>query len=85
MESPSLEADASAVTCNGAVPELGFRLSVEFGGASRTVTWVVELDASPAVSVTVTFTVNVPADVYVWAAVGPACGPFWVPSPKSKV
>jgi hypothetical protein len=60
VESPSLDPDASAVTGKGAVPELGLTLTVAFGGASGgalTVTWVVAVDALPAVSVTVTVTV----------------------------
>ena len=52
VESPSLDPDASAVTCNGAMPELGLTLMVAFGGGSGgalTVTWVVAVDELSAV------------------------------------
>src|SRR5919204_3480600 len=87
VKSLSLEPDASAVTCNGTVPEGGVTVSAADGGESPVApTWTVAvaLDESPAVSVTVTVTVYVPGRRYVCWAVAPACGPTVVPSPKSN-
>jgi hypothetical protein len=38
-----------------------------------------------AVSIAVTLITNVPAVAYVWVALGVACGPTTVPSPKLKL
>jgi hypothetical protein len=71
------------------VPELGVTVRAGVGGvpaAGLTVTWLVALLLFPAVSVTVTVTVYVPAAEYVCEAVAPDCGPTTVdPSPKSNV
>src|SRR5947207_3280582 len=88
VESPSLDPDASAVACSGAAPEVGFTLSAAEGGASPavTVTCVVAVEEFPAVSATVTVAVYVPGKMYVWTAVGEACGPTAAePSPKSNL
>ena len=52
----------------------------------RNLTRFSAVDEWPAVSVTVTLTVNVPLDVYVCEAVAVACGPIiGEPSPKSNL
>ena len=61
MVSLSVEADASAVTVSGALPEVGLTASAATGGESDTVTLALLVEARPAVSVTVTDTVKVPA------------------------
>src|SRR5437870_2522746 len=78
VESVSVEAEASAVTGRGAVPEDGDTLKAAAGGSSAglfTVTWVVAVEACPAVSLTVTVTVKVAAAAVVWLAVAAASGP----------
>jgi hypothetical protein len=58
VESVSVDADASAETCSGAVPLSGDTLNAAFGAASPvTVTVFVAVDDRPAVSVTVTVAV----------------------------
>jgi hypothetical protein len=57
-----VDAEASADTWSGEVPEFGVKVSWAAGGASPsgeelTVTWVVALDEFPAVSVAVIVTV----------------------------
>src|SRR5436190_1602600 len=59
--------------------------SAAVGKASATVTTAVPVDTAPPVSVTVTVTVCVPGTRYVCVAMGWACGPLSVPSPKSKL
>src|ERR671922_1198458 len=89
VASASVEAEASAVTCRGAVPEAGVTVRLALGAESDgdvTVTCVVAVDERPPLSVTVTVTVYIPVAVYVWPAVAPACGPTTgEPSPKSNL
>ena len=61
VASPSVDADASAVTASGAVPELGLTVTLALGGRSATVTAALVVEAFPAVSTTVTEALNVPA------------------------
>jgi hypothetical protein len=89
VASPSLDPDASAVTCRGALPETGVTISAAAGGESPagvTCTAWVTVDEKPPVSVTVTVAVYVPATVNVCVALAAAWGPTeGEPSPKSKV
>ena len=57
MVSGSVEPEASALTCSGAVPELGVTARLATGGASLTVTVALVLAVRVAVSVTVSVTV----------------------------
>ena len=59
--SPSLEADASAVTLSGATPVDGVTLRAATGAESDTLATLLAVAASPAVSLTVTTTVKAPA------------------------
>ena len=61
VASPSLDADASAVTASGSIPDCGVTDSEACGGESTVVTWAVAWAAFPAVSVTVVVTRYVPA------------------------
>src|SRR6266542_2235383 len=86
LPSGSDDAEASAVTASGAVPEDGVTVSLATGGwfaAGDTVTVAEAVAIAPPLSVTVTLAVQVPA-AYVWVAVAPGCGPTTVPSPKSN-
>jgi hypothetical protein len=58
VPSVSVDAEASADTCSGAVPLCGETLNTASGGESPvTVTVLVAVDESPPVSVTATVTV----------------------------
>ena len=71
-------------TGRGALPDVGLSVRAATGGAS-TITAADARAKRPAVSATVTVTVNVPAAGYRWPAVGADWGPTSVPSPKSNV
>src|SRR5207245_3991521 len=79
--SVSVDAEASAVTESGAPPEAGASVKAATGAAS-TVTVLLAVDDRLPVSVTVTVTVRVPPDIYVWVAFDALWGPTVVPSPK---
>src|SRR6266545_1524729 len=86
VPSGSDDADASAVTASGAVPEDGVTVSLATSGwfaAGDTVTVAEAVAIAPPLSATVARAVQVPA-AYVWVAVAPGCGPTTVPSPKSN-
>jgi hypothetical protein len=55
-DDPPDDPDASAATCNGALPEDGVTASLAVGAAATVTCWVAVL-LFPAVSVTVTVTV----------------------------
>ena len=81
---PAVEEDPLAFTVRGVAPRPVDTVKAAVGGVTA-VTWAV-VDACDAVlSFTVTVTVKVPGELYVWPAVAPACGPTIVPSPKLKV
>src|SRR5881275_471213 len=84
VESVSVDVDASAVTASGDTPEVGLAVRRAVGGWSPTVTRAVDVEAFPAVSLTVTVSVNVPAAPYVCPAVAVDCVGDVVPSPQSQ-
>src|SRR5436309_14969757 len=86
VESVSVDVDASAVTASGDTPEVGLAVRRAVGGWSPTVTRAVDVEAFPAVSLTVTVNVYVPAAPYVCPAVAVDCGGDVdvVPSPQSQ-
>jgi hypothetical protein len=57
---PGLEVEASAVTASGTAPDAGVTVSAAVGGAATLITLLAE-DVAPAVSLTVTVIVKLPA------------------------
>jgi hypothetical protein len=79
-----VDADASAFTAKGAGPTFGFTLSAATGGPALTDTGAVADEVWPVLFVTRTVNPKLPTAMYWWVAMAPACGPAFIPSPKSN-
>src|SRR5580765_696368 len=75
--------EAPPIAAHPSVPVSNDGLPTKFTSPGSTLTATDFVALAPALSMTSTVAVQLPA-AYVWVAVAPGCGPATVPSPKSK-